>query len=178
MFHPQLDFTLFGALQYQLPENFFDQIAVNADNVDAIYAVIDQHPPTQISFAANHLWRYPGQSFQHQGIEMTLYPIHAVQGTFGATIVKRLTKIAWTSIISKHNDPDEYGFSKQWELQLQGLVQTLPPDIVYQICGIEHEGIIYDTVAWLENKSYKVELLPQIYYPEINVVFPPNLSME
>lgn len=176
VFHPQLDFTALGALQYPLPEYFFERIADFLQNTSAPVAVLDAHEGNHCSFASQHLWRYPGQILQTDGKAIQLFPIHAVQGTFGASVVRSLQNIRWKKILQKNQHSDSCGFDEAWTNILQHLLQEYPPHSTIALCGIEHEGIIEHTKFWLIAQGFEtVEPPSLIFYPTISVEFPPNL---
>ena len=71
------------------------------EQYDIVIAAIDWHPANHLSFAANHPWRKIGQIIEVEGQQQELFPIHCVQGTFGAAFPANLTKEKITKIIQK-----------------------------------------------------------------------------
>jgi nicotinamidase/pyrazinamidase len=74
-------------------------------------ATQDWHPGNHGSFAANHLWRKPGQVIDLHGLPQVLWPIHCVQGSFGAELVDELNQAGITRIFQKGTDPDIDSYS-------------------------------------------------------------------
>ena len=81
----QRDFCPGGALA--VPEGNAVVPIVNAlmMRFEHVVATQDWHPANHSSFAANHLWRKPGQVIEINGLEQVLWPIHCVQESFGAS---------------------------------------------------------------------------------------------
>lgn len=81
------------------------------ERLELVVAVRDWHPADHGSFAANHLWRRPGQTIDLHGIPQLLWPIHCVQNTFGAEMAIALDQKKITRHFFKGTDPevDSYG---------------------------------------------------------------------
>ncbi|MEY4927121.1 MAG: nicotinamidase [Bacteroidota bacterium] len=107
----QNDFCKHGALE--VPDgNAVVSIANRLlDKFDLVVATQDHHPANHGSFAANHLWRKPGQIIDLHGLQQILWPIHCVAGSFGAEFVKELHINKIDNIFPKGTNPDIDSYS-------------------------------------------------------------------
>jgi nicotinamidase/pyrazinamidase len=124
----QYDFLPTGMLP--VPEG--DQVIPVANTLIPAYATVvatqDWHPGNHGSFAANHPWRKPGQVIDLNGLSQILWPIHCVQGTWGAELVDELNQAAITKIFQKGTDPgiDSYsGFYDNGHRKSTGMAEWL-----------------------------------------------------
>jgi len=120
----QNDFCPLGALP--VPEG--DQVIPIANalmpHFSTVVATQDWHPADHGSFAANHPWRKPGQTIDLNGLPQILWPIHCVQGSFGAEFVPELKQEGITKVFEKGTDPgiDSYsGFFDNGHRKATGL---------------------------------------------------------
>lgn len=81
------------------------------DQFDLVVATQDWHPANHGSFAANHLWRRPGQVIDLNGLQQVLWPIHCVQESFGAEFVPSLSADKIDKIFVKGTDPEIDSYS-------------------------------------------------------------------
>ena len=92
-----------GVTIYSYPEFLYEQSKYKKslldclrqglmDKFDLVVATKDWHPANHGSFAATHhaYWRKPGDVIDLNGLPQVLWPIHCVQGTFGAEFVNEL----------------------------------------------------------------------------------------
>jgi len=70
---------------------------------DEIIATKDWHPPHHKSFAATH-GAEPGQRIMLRGLEQILWPIHCVQGTYGAEFSKGWNSQSVEKVFHKGTD--------------------------------------------------------------------------
>ncbi len=107
----QNDFCPLGAL----PVAEGDQVIPIANRLlekfSLVVATQDWHPADHGSFAANHPWRKPGQLIELDGLQQVLWPIHCVQGSFGAELVPALEQEKITRIFHKGTDPQIDSYS-------------------------------------------------------------------
>jgi len=137
----QDDFCLGGALE--VPEG--DQVVPVANRLmprfDLVVATQDWHPPDHVSFAANHPGREPLEVIEVDGLEQTLWPVHCVQGTPGASLHRGLNLVGVERVFQKGQDPrvDSYsGFFDNGRRNATGLDDYLKErgvDELY-ICGL------------------------------------------
>lgn len=71
---------------------------------DCRIATKDWHPQNHVSFAANHN-KKAGENVILQGIPQILWPVHCVQGTFGAELHRELTTNCFDKIFLKGTNP-------------------------------------------------------------------------
>lgn len=81
------------------------------DQFDLVVATQDWHPANHKSFAAMHPWRRPGDVIELNGLEQILWPIHCVQGSFGAEFVRELRTGAFEKVFVKGTDPEIDSYS-------------------------------------------------------------------
>jgi nicotinamidase/pyrazinamidase len=161
----QNDFCPGGALAV---ENGFETAEVAnqlMDKFELVVATQDWHPANHKSFAAMHPWRRPGDVIELNGLEQILWPIHCVQGSFGAEFVRELQTGRFDEVFVKGTDPeiDSYsGFFDNGHKKATGLGDYLKDkgvDEVY-ICGLAQDVCVKFTVLdalELGFKTYLVE---------------------
>jgi len=69
-----------------------------------VVASKDWHPPNHLSFAAEHEGKKPGDVIILNDLKQTLWPVHCVQHTQGAALVKNLNQSKIRHIITKGTD--------------------------------------------------------------------------
>ncbi|PHI20800.1 nicotinamidase/pyrazinamidase [Lewinellaceae bacterium SD302] len=116
-----------------------------------VVATQDWHPADHGSFAANHPWRKPGQVIELHGLQQVLWPIHCVQGSFGAELVDDLDQGKITAIFQKGTDPtvDSYsGFFDNGHRNSTGMAEWLKEkgiDTIY-VMGLATDYCVKFTV--------------------------------
>lgn len=140
-----------------------------------VVATQDWHPANHGSFAANHPWRKPGQVIELDGLDQVLWPIHCVQGSFGAELVDELDGDQITEIFQKGTDPkvDSYsGFYDNGHRKSTGMAEWLRErgiDTIY-VLGLATDYCVKFTVLdglkenfktyWITDACRAVELEP------------------
>ena len=68
---------------------------------DLVVAANFSLPADHVMFAANHLWRKPGQTISFQADDVLLHHIYCVPGSFGAEFIPglKVEKIAFTALM-------------------------------------------------------------------------------
>jgi nicotinamidase/pyrazinamidase len=137
----QNDFLPGGALA--VPEG--DQVIPIVNRLVECFALVlatqDWHPPNHGSFAANHSNRHPGELIDLNGIMQVLWPVHCVQGTYGAAFSSQFRTERLSEVFRKGIDPgiDSYsGFFDNGRKRSTGLAEYLRGrsiDELY-ICGL------------------------------------------
>ena len=107
----QYDFCPGGALAVEGGDEVIAVANAQMEKFELAVATQDWHPGNHGSFAANHLWRKPGQVIDLHGLPQVLWPIHCVQGSFGAELVDELNQAGITRIFQKGTDPDIDSYS-------------------------------------------------------------------
>ena len=107
----QNDFCPGGALEVKEGDQVIPIANQLMDHFELVVATKDWHPANHGSFAANHPWRYPGQTIELDGLEQILWPIHCVQDSFGAHFKKTLNTEKIAQIFPKGTDPNIDSYS-------------------------------------------------------------------
>lgn len=157
----QYDFCPHGAL----PVEGGDQLIPIANKLmpyfDLVLATQDWHPANHGSFAANHPWRKPGQVIELNGLSQVLWPIHCVQGSFGAEFLQELNTDKIDRVFQKGTDAgiDSYsGFFDNGHKNSTGLgdflqekdvkevyVMGLAADYCVKFTALDSIGLGFDT---------------------------------
>ncbi|MBR9922834.1 MAG: isochorismatase family protein [Bacteroidetes bacterium] len=107
----QLDFFPGGALDLRDNSPLIGLANKLAPAFDQSLLVCDWHPANHISFAGNHLWRYPGQILEKDSQSIQLWLIHAVAESFGAEIHPKILQEQWQDTFYKGQDAGKEAFS-------------------------------------------------------------------
>ncbi|MEM6396318.1 MAG: bifunctional nicotinamidase/pyrazinamidase [Bacteroidota bacterium] len=124
----QYDFLPTGLLPVPDGDAVIEPAIQLMDKFEIVVATQDWHPANHGSFAANHPWRKPGQVIDLNGLPQVLWPIHCVEGSFGAELVSQLDQSKITKIFQKGTDPgiDSYsGFYDNGHRKSTGLAEWL-----------------------------------------------------
>ncbi|MEO0789251.1 MAG: bifunctional nicotinamidase/pyrazinamidase, partial [Bacteroidota bacterium] len=124
----QYDFLPIGLLPVPDGDAVIAPAVTLMDQFEIVVATQDWHPADHGSFAANHPWRKPGQVIDLNGLPQVLWPIHCVEGSFGAELVSQLDQDKITKIFQKGTDPgiDSYsGFYDNGHRKSTGLSEWL-----------------------------------------------------
>ncbi|MEQ8705813.1 MAG: bifunctional nicotinamidase/pyrazinamidase [Phaeodactylibacter sp.] len=135
----QNDFCPGGALEVKEGDQVIPVANELMPHFDLVVATQDWHPANHKSFAAMHPWRYPGNVIKLNGLEQILWPIHCVQGSFGAEFAPGLNTDAFEKVFVKGTDPeiDSYsGFFDNGHRKATGLGDYLKEK------GIKEVGIL------------------------------------
>lgn len=81
------------------------------DAFDLVIATQDWHPAAHESFAAQHHDRKAGEVIDLHGLPQVLWPIHCVQGSFGAEFVRELNTSRIEHVFTKGTDPEIDSYS-------------------------------------------------------------------
>jgi nicotinamidase/pyrazinamidase len=137
----QNDFLPGGALA--VPEG--DQVIPIANRLMECFTLVlatqDWHPANHGSFAANHPNRQPGEVIDLNGIMQVLWPVHCVQGSYGAAFSTQFRTERLSEVFRKGIDPgiDSYsGFFDNGRKRSTGLAEYLRGRSVDElfICGL------------------------------------------
>jgi nicotinamidase/pyrazinamidase len=106
-----------------------------------VAATQDWHPANHGSFAANHPGKKVSQQIFLNGLPQTLWPVHCVQGTFGAELAAGLRRERIAKIFPKGTDPvtDSYsGLFDNGHCKSTGLGEWLKEKGVTEVfvCGL------------------------------------------
>jgi nicotinamidase/pyrazinamidase len=132
----QNDFCPGGALAVQEGDQTIPIANQLMDQFDLVVATQDWHPITHESFAAHHIGKKPGDVIELHGLSQVLWPIHCVQGSFGAEFVRELNTSGIQSVFHKGTDPsiDSYsGFFDNGHRKATGLGDYLKEQAVTSV---------------------------------------------
>jgi nicotinamidase/pyrazinamidase len=145
---------------------------------DIVIATQDWHPANHGCFAANHLWRKPGQVIDLNGLPQTLWTMHCVQNSFGANLTKNLTTERITKLIKKGTDAEIGSYSaffdngKRKQTELKEYLQSKNIDTVY-IMGLEIDMGVKNTALDALGLGYQTYLIEDacrdLYFTEGNI---------
>ena len=107
----QNDFCQGGALEVRDGDQVVPVANDTMKKFSLVVATQDWHPANHGSFAANHPWRRPGNVIQLNGLDQILWPIHCVQGSFGAEFVRELDTSLIQKVFVKGTDPQIDSYS-------------------------------------------------------------------
>ena len=102
----QNDFCLGGMVEVPGSEKAVAAANRLMERFELVVAVRDWHPANHVSFAANHLWRKPGQTIDLHGMPQLLWPMHGVQNSFGAELAIGLDETKIHRHFFKGTDPE------------------------------------------------------------------------
>jgi len=160
----QNDFIPGGALAVNEGDTIVPIINNLQAKFDFIVATQDWHPENHGSFAANHEGKKVGEFIDLNGVNQILWPVHCVQGTFGAEFHKNLKKDKWQAIFQKGTNPlvDSYsGFfdnNRQGDTGLSSYLKENGVDEIY-ICGLATDYCVKFTVLDGISEGFKTYLI-------------------
>jgi nicotinamidase/pyrazinamidase len=132
----QNDFCPLGALAVEGGDQTIPIANELMDKFDLVVATQDWHPADHGSFAANYLWRYPGQVIELNGLPQVLWTIHCVNGTYGAEFHPALDTEKITKVFRKGTDKgiDSYsGFFDNGKRKSTGMSDYLKDQGVTEV---------------------------------------------
>ncbi|NDE61182.1 MAG: isochorismatase family protein [Cyclobacteriaceae bacterium] len=97
----QNDFLPGGALAVREGDRILPVIQKLQGQFSRILATQDFHPKDHESFASNHPGKTPGDVIDLHGLPQVLWPVHCVQGTWGAAFSEQLQTSSWEAIFQK-----------------------------------------------------------------------------
>ena len=161
----QNDFCPGGSLEVKGGNQVVPVANALMEQFGLVVATQDWHPANHKSFAAMHPWRYPGDVIDLNGLDQILWPIHCVQGSFGAEFAPSLNTDAFEKVFVKGTDTeiDSYsGFFDNGHRKATGLGEYLKDKGVEEvyILGLALDVCVKFTVLdalGLGFKTYLVE---------------------
>lgn len=124
----QNDFMPGGALGVALADHLVEMINSLISKFDLVVASLDWHPADHISFASNHPGKKVGETLQIGDEDQILWPVHCVNHTFGAELVKGINSDRIKKYFHKGTDKkiDSYSaFFDNLRLKSTGLGEYL-----------------------------------------------------
>ncbi|WP_116124390.1 bifunctional nicotinamidase/pyrazinamidase [Lewinella sp. IMCC34183] len=160
----QVDFLPTGMLP--VPEG--DRVVPLANALMPRYRTVvgtqDWHPADHGSFAANHMWRKPGQVIDLHGLQQVLWPIHCVQETWGSEFAADLEAAGIDKVFRKGTDPriDSYsGFYDNGHRKSTGLADWLRERGIttVHVMGLAQDYCVKFTVLDALKEGFSVTLI-------------------
>lgn len=161
----QNDFLKGGSLAVEEGNSIISLINSIQNNFDVVVATQDWHPENHKSFARNHVDKKEFEKIELNGLEQVLWPVHCVQGTFGAELHNDLNLNKVSAIIRKGMDSETDSYSafndngKRNSTGLYGFLKEHSVTDVY-VCGLAGDYCVYYTAkdaAALDFKTYFIE---------------------
>ncbi len=148
----QNDFMPGGPLEVPDGNKIVPVINQMQHKFELIVAAKDWHPKDHISFASNHIGKFPFDEIEVHGKSQTLWPDHCVQGTEGAKFHSDLNTQKWETIFRKGTDKqiDSYSaFYDNGHLKSTGLAGYLKEKGVSQVflCGLAADICVYYSIC-------------------------------
>ncbi len=130
---------------------------------DLVVAANYSLPADHVMFAANHLWRKPGQTITFQGKSILLHHIFCVPGSFGAEFIPglKLEKVAFTALMGTDSQtPPHSAFFDADKKGDTGLAAFLASQNVNElhIAGMPMENEVISTALDAIEKGYKTRI--------------------
>ncbi|MDX2282656.1 MAG: bifunctional nicotinamidase/pyrazinamidase [Bacteroidia bacterium] len=100
----QNDFVPGGALAVQEGDQILPVVNALQARFGLVVATQDWHPADHGSFAANQPGHAPGELIELNGLPQVLWPVHCVQGSFGAEFVAGLDRTRVARVFPKGMD--------------------------------------------------------------------------
>jgi nicotinamidase/pyrazinamidase len=106
----QNDFCTGGALEVPGGEKVVPAINRIAERFENVVLTQDWHPEDHVSFASNHARKRPFETIELSYGQQVLWPVHCVQGSFGAGFHEALNVTRASLVLRKgnHRDIDSY----------------------------------------------------------------------
>lgn len=150
----QVDYCRGGAVEVVGTDELVPLVNEWIERVPLAVFVQDWYPADHCIFAANHLWRKPGQQLSFaagsdQSLSYELMHMHCVQGSFGAEPATRLAMTHIKKVIRRglrHDVPSLHAFA-DLDQHSTGLCEWLQEAGVSKlvIMGVPLESLVYPT---------------------------------
>lgn len=160
----QNDFMPWGTLPTKDADKIISSINELIPHFSLVIATKDWHPKDDLSFAANHPGKDPGEMIKIDGIDQILWPIHCVQDTKGAEFVQGLEQTDIKKIFYKGIDPriDSYStFFDNAHKRDTGLAKYLHQNHIDEITivGVATDYCILYSVLDALKLGFKVDVI-------------------
>ncbi len=129
-----------------------------------VIASQDWHPPTHLSFAANHSGRKVFEETELNGLPQTLWPAHCVQNTNGARLHAELDTAQIAAIFRKGMNPEIDSYSAFFDnghlksTGLTGYLNELSVKTLY-FCGLAADFCVYFSIQDALQAGFKCVLI-------------------
>lgn len=159
----QLDFLPGGSLSIPEGNNALATINACMEKFSTVLLCKDWHPANHSSFAANHLWRRPGQTMTIGGEERILWDMHCVMNSFGAELAPQLQLDEIDKTFTKGTNPEKESYSCFFDEPgiSNGLLEYLEDKKIraLYLAGMPLEYEIYYTALDSLNRGFKTTIL-------------------
>lgn len=155
----QNDFLPGGALAVPDAHAIIPVINTLQKEFSCIIASMDYHPPNHESFVTQHPGASVGDVIDLHGLTQTLWPVHAVQGSAGASFAADLDIAPIQHVIKKGQNPQIDSYSaffdngKRESTGLTDLLKTLRVDHLY-VCGLATDYCAFYTAIDAQHEGF------------------------
>lgn len=169
----QNDFLEGGSLAVPRGYEVIAEINERQKDYDLVVATQDWHPQNHESFASMHPDKDVFQTIELKGLPQTLWPVHCVQGSYGAEFHKDLKINKIEAVFRKGTNPelDSYsGFfdnAKQKNTGLSGYLQSRNISEVH-VVGLAADYCVYYTAKDALELGFETKIIASATRP-INV---------
>jgi len=150
----QNDFTPGGALPVEHGDEIAAPINAIADRFGYVVATRDWHPPDHGSFAGVEVDPARWEGIDPPGI----WPVHCVQGTFGAELHASLDRSKVDEVVDKAQDPNTQGYSSFHGGNLAQVLRAHRVDNVY-VAGLATDYCVKNTVLDAVREGFEVTVV-------------------
>lgn len=166
----QNDFLKGGSLAVPNGNDVIPVINEIQNDFDLIIATQDWHPANHKSFAANHFDKNEFEVIDLNGLQQVLWPVHCVQGSFGAEFHQDLEINKIEAIFRKGMDAeiDSYsGFFDNGKRKSTGLFGYLKDRNVTEVfvCGLAADYCVQFTANDALNLGFKTTIIDNATKP-------------
>ena len=166
----QNDFLENGSLAVPNGNQIIPIINEIQNDFDLIVVTQDWHPSDHKSFAKEHPGKKEFETIDLNGLEQVLWPVHCVQGSFGAEFHQDLNTNSIEAIFRKGMDPeiDSYsGFFDNGKRKNTGLFGYLKDRKVSEIfvCGLAADFCVYFTAKDALDLGFQTTILKEATKP-------------
>lgn len=166
----QNDFLKGGNLAVPNGNDVIPVINAIQKDFDLILATQDWHPQNHKSFAAQHFGRNTFEIIDLNGLQQVLWPVHCVQGSFGAELHKDLEVNSIEAIFRKGMDTeiDSYsGFFDNGKRKNTGLFGYLKDRQVSEVfvAGLAADFCVYFTANDAMDLGFKTRIIENASKP-------------
>lgn len=166
----QNDFLPGGKLAVKHGDEIIALVNEVQKNYDLVIATQDWHPKNHESFVNQHKEKTVFQEIDLHGLKQTLWPVHCVQGTFGAEFSSELDMNKVSAIFRKgmNTEVDSYsGFYDNGKRESTGLLGFLKDKGVtaVDICGLAADFCVYYTANDALDLGFKTTILNNLTKP-------------
>ncbi|MNI50401.1 nicotinamidase/pyrazinamidase [compost metagenome] len=166
----QNDFLPGGALAVEDGNEIISIINDLQTEYDLVVATQDWHPVDHKSFITAHPNNKLFDMIKLNGVDQKIWPVHCVQGTFGAELAADLSTIAVEAIFRKgmNKEVDSYsGFYENDKIRSTGLFGYLRERGVdeVEVCGLALDFCVYYTANDALNFGLKSGIIERASKP-------------